>query len=456
MKTFVTVLLVILLGYFCLPDIGQREGINEFAMGPAEPVPDQNNLFNAIVGFTIEPGKSPVSEGARLVRMANMALDEYLKSGKQAGKNTKPAFDPHWENPALTVSDDINLLCDPRMKSCLDIWLAQQETIENSLIDNAVLMSRYLKMLQFTAYHNDLTPDIRAPIPELSSFIAINRLYGIMYALLYLSGGHEAAITALNRDIAFIRRLLQQADTMLLKMVALSMLKHDLYIYETIMDVPVTNNYFSKNIPLLSAEERSFLKPVKFEFNINRRLVIEMREYPQIYFHEFYYPDWFPFPLFKKNHSINMLYNTFDNILRESRLPAKEFYQLALDKPDRKQRLKPNWLSYIYNPVGSILFSVSFPDFDKYIIRIHDMNGLITLINLKQMIKRNKITENNINVYLEENRDNYSNPYTGKSIHWNSLEQTLWTESPLSGYASTRIHLKFEPQLENRQHLPPE
>lgn len=448
MKNFVITFLVILTVYLCLPDIGQIEDINKFDMGPAEKIPDQNNLFNAIVGFTAEPGKFPLSEGARLIRMANLGLYEYLKSGRQTGESTRPDLDPYWENPALAASDDINVLCDPRMKSCLDIWLAQQRTIENSLIDNAVLLGRYQQMQQYTAYHNELTPDIRSPIPQLSSFIAINRLYGIMCAMLYLSGDHEAALSALGRDIEFVRRLLRQANTMLVKMVALSMLKHDLYIYETLMDIPVTDNYFSENIALLSAEERSFMEPVKYEFNVNKKLVAEIKEYPDIYLREFYYPGWMPFPMLKKNHSINMLFKAFDSVLEESELPADEFYRLAGGKPDRKQQLKPDWFSFIYNPIGSILFSVSLPDFDKYIIRMHDMDGLITLINIKQKIKRENISENSIIAYLEENRNKYSNPYTGDSIHWNNLEQTLWTESPFSDHVTNKISLSFETQSE--------
>ena len=443
MKTLVVTFLVIMAVYLCLPDIGQVDDIDRFNMDLAEQIPDQNNLFNAIVGFTAEPGKFPLAEGTRLVHTANHDLDTYLKSGKQVRKNSKPEFDPHWQNPALTASDDINLLCDPRMKACLDIWLAQQQTIENSLLENAVLLSRYQQMQQYTAYHNGLTPDMRIPIPELSSFIAINRLYGIMYAMLYLSGSHEAALTALANDIEFVRRLLQQANTMLMKMIALSMLKHDLYIYETLMDVPATDNYFSENIPLLSAAERSFMEPVKYEFNLNKKLVTEIKEYPGIYLHDFYYPEWLPFPMLKENHSINMLFKAFNSILEDSKLPADEFYRHAGDNPGRKRQLKPDWLSYVYNPIGSILFSISLPDFDKYIIRMHDMNGLIMLINLKQKIKRENVSEDAITAYLEENRKNYSNPYTGDSIHWDNLEQTLWTESPFSDYATNNINLSF-------------
>jgi len=450
MKIFVILFLVILAVYLCLPDIDKIDDINKFDMETTEQIPDQNNLFDAIVGFTVEPGKFPLSEGARLIRMANLDLDAYLKSGMLAHENTKPHFDPHWENPALTASDDINLLCDPRMKACLDIWLAQQQTIENSLLENAVLLNRYQQMQQYTMYHNGLTPDIRIPIPELSSFIAINRLYGIMYAILYLSGGHEAALSALKRDVKFVRRLLQQANTMLVKMIALSMLKHDLYIYETLMDVPAKDNYFSEYIPMLTAEERSFLSPVKYEFNVNKKLVTEIKEYPDIYLHEFYYPEWLPFPMLKKNHSINMLFKAFDAILEDSKLSADEFYRLASNNPDRKQKLKPDWLSFIYNPIGSILLSVSLPDFDKYIIHMHDMDGLITLVNLKQKIKRENISSDSINAYLEENRKNFSNPYTGESIHWDNLEQTLWTENPFSAYVTNKINLNFEtPSIQN-------
>ena len=444
MKSFVITFLAAMIIYLCLPDTRLLDGIDKFDINSVNQIPDNNNLFNAIAGFTSAPGKFPLSEGARLVRMANQSLEEFSKSGKAADEYPGPVFDPHWQKPALKASDDINLLCDPRMRTCLDIWEAQQQIIENSLLENAVLLSRYQQMQQYTAYYNGLSPDIRSPIPELSSLISINRLYGIMYAMLYLSGSHEAAVSGLNRDIIFVRRLLQQANTMLVKMVALSMLKHDMYVYETLMDVPATNNYFSETIPPLSREERSFQKPLAYEFTMNKKLVMEIKKYPQVYLREFYYPDWLPFPVFKENHSINMLFRAFNTVMQESKLPANEFYQLVSTSPDRLQKLKPNWLACIYNPIGSILFSVSMPDFDKYIIRMHDMDGLITMINLKQKIKRENISRDDINSFLEKNRVKYSNPYTGQSIHWDNLEQTLWTDSPFNGFSTNKISLNIE------------
>jgi hypothetical protein len=273
--------------------------------------------------------------------------------------------------------------------------------------------------------------------------MTLNRLYGAGIALRYMTEDPAAALVELKNDMAFLRRLISQADIMIIKMVALSMLKHDLYLYASLMDAQPTKVYLFDEIPFLTEPERSFEEPVKYEFRMNMNLAHEIKIYPQLITGDFGIPAWLPFPLYRVNHSINMIHAAMANILRKSRLTASKFSKQTFSEQNDKREFKPGWLSYMYNPIGCILFSISIPDFDKYIIRIHDMDGLISMVNLKRHIKRENLGPGDIEKYLKQVKNKYFNPYTGQNIDWNPGEQSLSFQSPGSDFINNKLNIVF-------------
>jgi hypothetical protein len=441
-KKIALLFIAILVIYTLLPDSDLTSGAELWITEEGSGVAAEDNLFNALAGLTVSPDKNMATSGMQLIAAANRTLAEFLESEKHLESGSKPAFDEYWANPALVPTEGVLILCDPRAQDCRDIWLSQNDTVQQLLAENEILLNRYRELKNYQEYHNTLVVDVRSPIPDFSTLMTLGRLYGTGIALRFIHGETSAALKELNSDMAFVRRLFSQADMLIIKMVALSMLKHDLYVYATLMDVRPDEIYLFDEIPALTAMESSLEKPAKYEFQMNMNLAREINEYPELITGKHGLPAWLPFPLYRMNHSINLIHHALNYNLEKSRLPAGEFYRQFSAK-NESEDLKPGWLSYLYNPIGCILFTLSLPDFSKYIIRIHDMNGLISMINLKRHIKREKPEPDEIEAYVKQAKKKYFNPYTGGHFDWSPGEQTLSFQSPGSEFMINKLVIDF-------------
>lgn len=441
-KKLALLFLIILTVYLLLPDVDLSRDARHWIAQESVPVAEHDNLFNPIVGLTVAADENMTVSGINQINAANITLNRFLESEENLKPGEKPDFDSHWSTPALVPAEGINIICDPRAQDCREVWLSQKDTIEQLMSENSIFLNRYKDLKQYSEYRNTLLTDVRSPVPDYSILMTLNRLHGAGIALRYINPDLTAALTDLNNDIDFLRRLISQADTLIIKMVALSMLKHDLYLYASLMDTRPDEIYLFDEIPALTIEERSIEEPIKYEFRMNTNLVYEIKTYPQLITGDLGVPAWLPFPMFRANHSINMIQKVLDKNLKKSRKSAAEFYQqYSVQNNDRQ--FKPGWLSYLYNPIGCILFTISMPDFSKYIIRIHDMDGLISMINLKRQIKRENFRPADIEKYVKKMKDKYSNPYTGEHMDWNPGEQTLSFKSPGSDFITNKLNIVF-------------
>jgi hypothetical protein len=439
----ISLLFIVLLAiYVIMPDTDISPAATQWLMENNRPVADEDNLFNALAGLTVAADENMVSSGTLQINKANRVLAEFLKTDEHLQSGSKPQFDSHWTRPALVPTEETSLICDPRAQDCRDIWISQKDIIHQLLSENEILLNRYRELQNYPYYLNTLAIDVRSPVPDYSTLMTLNRLNGAGIALRYITSPSAETLDELDNDMLFLRRLISQADTLIVKMVALSMLKHDLYLYASLIDTHPGEFYLFDEISVLTENEKSLEKPVKYEFRMNSNLVYEIKKYPELITGQLAVPAWLPFPLFRANHSINMIHRTLSYNLDKSRLPPDKYYQ-QYSPEDEIRKLKPGWLSYVYNPIGCILFTLSIPDFSKYITRIHDMNGLIHMVNLKRQIKRNNTGLADMEKYVKQAEQKYFNPYTGKHFDWNPGEQTLSFRSPGSEYVSNKLDIVF-------------
>jgi hypothetical protein len=442
-KKIVLIFIALLVIYLVLPDVSLSPDAEQWMTKEKNPIADEDNLFNALAGLAVAPDENMAASGIRHVHAANRKLEEFLEAEGHLKAGEQPEFDDYWTDPALVPTEGVLILCDPRAQDCRDIWISQKEIIQQLVTENETLLNRYRELHNYQYYRNTLAIDVRSPIPGFSTLLTLNRLFGADIVIHFVNGETAAALTDLKNDIAFLRRLISQTDTLIIKMVALSMLKHDLYLYASLIDIHPDEIYLLDEIPGLTEQEKSIEEPIKYEFLMNANLANEIKSYPQLITGDLGVPAWLPFPLYRVNHSINMIYHGFNKNLEKSRLPANEFYE-QFSGEDEKQELKPGWLSYVYNPIGCILFTLSLPDLSKYIIRIHDMDGLISMINLKLHIKRENINPADTGNYVKQVKEKYYNPYTGDQFDWNPGEQSLSFQGPGSDFVANKLNIVFK------------
>ena len=111
-------------------------------------------------------------------------------------------------------------------------------------------------------------------------------------------------------------------------------------------------------------------------------------------------------------------------------LPSDQF----LTRYRRQRSLEPDdrlgWTDWVTDPIGCVLFGVAQPDAYVYGIRIHDIEGLITLVNLNRAALAQGIKSEDLPQFLAASRERFHDPYTGSPISWDAEAGELYFVSP--------------------------
>jgi hypothetical protein len=142
--------------------------------------------------------------------------------------------------------------------------------------------------------------------------------------------------------------------------------------------------------------------------------------------------------IFKPNAAINQYFHFYKDIIEWSRLPADRLLsakQNAFSGPD--------FWDVGYNPVGVILNNISFPDFERYIYRLHDLDCLVRLVKIKQQIRSNRIAKDQVENFLKQDAAEFKNPYTNQPVIWDAKSEILYFNSPSEEGKKIEIKVPF-------------
>jgi len=115
--------------------------------------------------------------------------------------------------------------------------------------------------------------------------------------------------------------------------------------------------------------------------------------------------------------------NFIKPIIRLSKQPKEVFYQtVQSDQFNLGENIKVNFSpSSLYNLVGKMLLNLSIWSPTDYIARMHDLNGMISLVKLQLQLKQTATDS------IEEAVKNSSitNPYTGEPMDYDKENNWL-------------------------------
>lgn len=376
----------------------------------------QHNLHHALVGFQVGEGLDPAREGARLAQQFNSKLAAHLSRGV----DVPLGLDSYWETPALSPTAGVDSLCDVVRERCLETFAQQAERVADLGEQNNVLLERYDGMATLSHYRSTMTPDVRTPIPRFSAVLDIHRLRLAMLCVA-ASAGQEDAFAALRRDLDFSRRMTEEADYLLVKMVGLALVRQNLMTVAELIDV-VDPNAVAPIVPLSQAE-RSLRASFRTELALSANLSRQLHENPRALEKDVQMPRWLSPRLFKPNHAINLSFELLRDLADTSELSAPELAAAWERLEHRQPDDYLSWTDYIRNPVGTILFQIAVPSGGGMMARAHDVDGLITLVNLKLAVRKAAVSADDLPAFLQQTP--HVDPYHHQPIRWDKERRLL-------------------------------
>jgi len=406
----------------------------EAALAPPPRLAQDANLFYPLAGFDAAPGRDPAQEGYRAVSRVNALL------ATGSPHATEDDVTAAWVQPAAALAEPGAVPCSLHEQGCIASLRARRDEVRAAASANAELLSRYASLARFPRFQTDVLADLRTPLPRFALLLDVHRL-AIADRLLAALDGNAAARRALASNVAFLRRLLRQADSLLVKMVAASMLAQALHASSAAMREGPAGEDSPGPLAPLTEDELSMDAPLRGEFRFVASGVGALVG-ERLLEREMNLPPWFPElllrPLFKPNRTLEREHTCSRAVRARAR---RAVGGAMLPGEQAADPCPPRWRDWLLNPVGTILSSVARPDVTRYAARLRALQGLVTLVNARRALSRAQVADDRIGPWLAQRRDRFHGPFAGDALAWDAQTRTLSFASPLDTPGYDRLAL---------------
>jgi hypothetical protein len=393
---------------------------------PVKMPPANENAFLAIWGLSASSEKNIVATGEALIaryrenrdkrKIDEITVKDYTEI--LGGEN----LDASWDDDYQRCTARSEFGCASKLAK----QLSDQPIVDPRLV---LLLNRYEQITAMTKFQHMGYITFASPLPPYGVLMKLQR---IKIANAYNAENASDFIQRIGKDLRFWKMLLKNGNTLLDKMIAVASVWSDLQVLSE----------FLKKHPEVTANEsrliHEVLRPLSNqELNISEAFIFEQRAFyntlnsinPEQLEMAFGLSSRPIFWLMQTNATINDYQQYFIHpINRLSELSSKDFYQAINDKTSCCfQELKslgdfsPNSL---YNLGGKSLLSATLIQGQDYIARVHDLNGLISLVRLQLLLKN--IPDESLETSI--NSSNITNPYTGEPMIYDQENNWLGFE----------------------------
>jgi hypothetical protein len=205
--------------------------------------PEHSEAYVFLMGISAGEGESPTRVGERILEEI-----ERLKS------------DSSYELPEHEASKKLSLpngraFCSAWEKTCFELLFSSQFDIEKLRDENAILVSRSGRFLEFQEYRSLTKPGLQEYIPPFRYIAAAERIKVLNAISLYKNGSPGQAVDALLGQFSQIRSSMELQDSLIGKMVLLIKLSEILDVVSVILS---EEGRRVKAIPPLTQSEKGF------------------------------------------------------------------------------------------------------------------------------------------------------------------------------------------------------
>jgi len=332
----------------------------------------ESEAFHYLFGLMAHASAQPAVVGKDLLRA-------YLEQeAKFTGRFQSFQFKGYPADKRLTLPEG-EVYCHLREHNCFDTLLGNRDLISDELDRHTVLLDRYREFLSYDDFRTLTKPSVYAPMLEYQYLEKGNRLNGFLILRKISEGQGQAAIDILYADISRQRRLLKKADTLITKMVAVSLLANDLDLLANLHAAGYIKN--PPELARLTLDERSLYLPMMREFAIIVSLHSDLHRNPEFFEEGDSAPAWLMQVIFKPNMSINKAFPLYAAVHKLS-LDAPADYAAGRASLEAFADAEAEGMLSIRNLAGDILTRVAMPDFTQYVSRMHDLDCKIKLLSI--------------------------------------------------------------------------
>ena len=306
--------------------------------------------------------------------------------------------------------------CKAEVNNCeyVDKLLAYQFDLEALPEEQKVLLKRYKKIIVMRDFHTLSLPHIYTVFPPFQYVMKGNSLASLEALAIAKSGNIKKAKKLLRDDILALRVHLQQADTLIGKMIYASAISKTLDVLSVL--IHKYNSPAEDTIQAFTSEEKSLVKAMNYEYGFNHNLMKSLDKAPNLFHENGNLPGWVSRLLFKPNMTMNTIFSSMKQVGKDSLLTSKAFaLKVTNDKPISKKT------SYLRNYTGTVLGQIVGPDFNQYIERVFYLDAKIHLFN-----------KTSSKIKLPTTMSHIINPFdTNKTAYYSEDNKAICIDGPL-------------------------
>lgn len=387
-------------------------------------IADSDNAYVFMMGFASGPDADPHVAGS-----ARTAWATRVTAGTTTDQDpAQPIIDlAASRSPAILALAE---QCERADANCAEALQAQQTTLQTWLKEEAWLLRRYRRLLDYTAWQEPSPFDLRVPLPSYATVFEAQKLMHTHARELAKEGQFDAARDLLARDIRFWRLTLRSADVLITKLTAAAALRRHFEFGNLIMrSVPAQS--VAATVPSewrdeISMSERSLLKSLAGEWLYLDRHVREAKLEPasepenrnQSIVRRALNP------LLQPQDSSNSAADRLVVLAQQLDVPYAQFTS-ALNKVRSTLRadVEAQAPLALYNTLGSLLAFTAPADYTAYAARVADLEGIRRAALLATTLRAESIAESQLTARLTSSplRD----PYNDEPFEWDERAHAI-------------------------------
>lgn len=343
----------------------------EQAWNNRPPVDDENNGYLFLLGFDVAENQDPRAIGLARVEWSKSAIASLTEDSLDF---PQPSYNLY-EHLPVKFAELVNL-CRDITHRCM-IAIAENRALINEWQNNHNWVNnRYRQLITHKGWLELSALDIRLPLPKYAEVMQAQR---IMFMSAFTANPPTLNLEfgkLLDRDLQFWRRVLQNTDTLIAKMIAVSAIKNNF----------LWANHFLLGGGRLLSSASHYQVFSKDEMSMYRCFIGEWQ------FAYTSYQRQFDKQLtktsekllmglaHKKQDTINQMAERLKKILKNLEVPAAQLeaalaaHEQALQQESAAQT-KLNFLAKPYNVVGQILVNVATPAYGNYVVRTQNLEA---------------------------------------------------------------------------------
>ena len=407
------------------------EALELTAAAMPDPIPDSANAYVYALGFAVPRVGDPAVIGvARADWIRTLAADPQISSDSDPYPGSAPDFQQTPEPLSAVL-----MPCGNPDAGCVAAFEAAAATLGQHLEEQRTLIERYRTLLNYHAWRDVMSGDVRSPLPPYAEVGYARRLFLLETWLLAAAGNATEVRTRLETDLAFWRMALSESDLLFGKTIAASYVDLN-FLWGNLILRQLPPERRADGIPEawrkpITDTERSIRRALANEWRVVNSSIRFMRD------HELTFPRAgvrqsrsvlervaakLELPLFKPQATINRYAATYVKLEALLSVPYTELGAAVARAPEADEPPK-GVLAVTYNVLGNGLGNPDPSLLANYAVRIADLEGARRAVLMTADLRVLKIPPAlaGAMIPLAATRD----PYTGGPFGWTAEPATI-------------------------------